>query len=341
MRRAILSLCLFLCVLCTASAASATAQDGARGPAHILLVHSYHPQYVWSRHISDGVRQALQGSKATLETVYLDAKRDPDPERLRARAMAIFARIEAEKPQVVIAADDAAQEYLVAPYLKGRAAPQVIFCGVNAPLAHYGFPAANVSGVRALWHFREGFALLKRIDPKLRRVAVLFDDSETGGYLLNDLREDAKAGPFALKLIGAETIHTFQQWQHRVEYYQRRADALAFGLYHSLVDETTGQVVPAETVIAWSNAANRLPTLGFADFAKEHGMLCGVLGSGLEQGQLAGTMARQVLERGVNACALPVRRNQKGEVLVNLKTAQRLGIDIPYAIIDAAGFVIK
>jgi ABC-type uncharacterized transport system substrate-binding protein len=48
-----------------------------------------------------------------------------------------------------------------------------------------------------------------------------------------------------------------------------------------------------------------------------------------------------VLERGVKAGALPVRRNQKGEVLVNLKTAQRLNIDIPYAIIDAAGFVIK
>jgi ABC-type uncharacterized transport system substrate-binding protein len=287
------------------------------------------------------VRQALQGAKATLEIVYLDAKRDPDPERLRARAKALFERIVTEKPQVVIAADDAAQEYLVAPYLKGRAAPQVIFCGVNAPLAHYGFPAANVSGVRERWHFGEGFALLKRIDPKLRSVAVLFDDSETGGYLLNDLREDAQAGPFALKLVGAEAIHTFQQWQRRVEYYQRRADALAFGLYHSLVDETTGQVVPAETVIAWSNAANRLPTLGFADFAKEHGMLCGVLGAGKEQGLLAGAMARQVLERGVKAGALPVRRNQKGEVLVNLKTAQRLGIDIPYAIIDAAGFVIK
>lgn len=342
---------LLLCTLCgvapawMASALAANQEFAERAdrslPARIFVVHSYHPDYVWCKSIDQGIRQIMHGRHVVLTSFYLDAKRDPDPASLRARALEILARIDAGKPQVVIAADDVAQEYLVAPHLKGRAAPQVIFCGVNARLKRYGYPAANVSGVLERWQYREGFALLKRIAPGVRTVAVFFDSSETGGYLISDLKEEARKGPFALNIVGIESPRTFQQWQNRVQYYQGKADALAFGLYHTLVDERTGQVVPPEQVMAWSNAVNQRPTLGFTDFAAKQGLLCGVLGSGLEQGRHAAQMARQVLERGVPAGALPVRTNQTGDILVNLKTAERLGINVPYEIINAAGIVIK
>jgi len=337
-----------LCAFCGAARAWAAPADmefaerkGRAHPARIFVVHSYHPDYVWCKSIDQGIRKILLGRHVVLTMFYLDAKRDPDPERLRARALGVLAKIDADKPQVVIAADDAAQEYLVAPHLKGRSAPQVIFCGVNARLKRYGYPAANVSGVVERWQYREGFALLKRIAPGARTVAVFFDNSETADYLKADLSEEAKKGPFALNIVGIESPRTFQQWQKRVQYYQGKADALALGLYHTLTDEKTGQVVPPEQVMAWSNAANRLPTLGFTDFAAKQGLLCGVLGSGLEQGQNAAEMAWQVLERGVPAGSLPVRTNRKGDILVNLKTAERLGINIPYEIINASGIVIK
>ncbi|GAB6124461.1 ABC transporter substrate-binding protein [Humidesulfovibrio idahonensis] len=318
-----------------------------QAPAHaqvsprVLIIHSYSSDYVWTKTINKGVEESLRALKIPVETQYMDAMRDPDPEHLRARAKDLLALIEAQKPRVVIAVDDAVQSYLVEPYLKGRDAPQVIFCGVNAPLKIYGFPAANVSGVRERWHFRDGFALLKKIRPALHSVVLLSDDSQSAGYVLEDLYADQKqAGPFALRLKVFK-VHTYQQWQRMVQLHQRRADSLALGLYHSLVDEKTGRQVPPNVVSAWNNATIHVPTLGFADYAKEHGQLCGILESGEEQGYLAGSMARQVLERGVRAGELPVRINQKGIVLLNLKTAERLGIVIPFEIIRAAGIVIK
>jgi ABC-type uncharacterized transport system substrate-binding protein len=327
---------LLACCLLWQWPATASAQP------RIFVVHSYHQDYVWVQAINRGIREALRGQPAAIETFYLDAMRDPDPGRLRAKADEIFARIEAENPQAVIAADDAAQEYLVAPDLKGRAAPQVVFCGVNAPLSRYGFPAANVSGVRERWHFREGFALLKRVAPRLRSVVFLTDDSQSSGFVLNDLAEERKqAGHMALQLLKVEQVHSFQQWQRALKAAQGKADALAIGLYHSLVDETTGKVVPAEQVSAWNNAALRKPTLGFADYAKDSGLLCGILEAGEEQGFLAGGMVRQLLERGGNAGALPLRIDKQGLVLLNLKTAERLGIVIPFEIISAARIVVK
>lgn len=314
----------------------------AQGPARVFILQSYNPEYAWTQHIQQGLQEALAGLDVAYQTFYLDAKRQTDPERLRQTAEEARQRIEQWAPQVVISVDDAAQTLVAIPHLRGRERPQVVFCGVNAPLSTYGYPASNVSGVQERWHFREGFALLKKIVPSLRSAVFLADDSDTGRFVVESLRADVlRHGPYVLSLAGVEMVHTFQQWQAMVYAYQSKADALALGLYNSLVDERTGMVVAAQDVAEWTLGANVKPTLGFVDFAMQHGVLCGVLESGHEQGFLAGAMARDILVRGVAAGSLPVKVNVRGVVLVNLKTAARLGIAVPYEIIEAAGVVLQ
>lgn len=312
----------------------------------VCVVQSYHPEYVWCQNINEGIRDALRGAGAVIDVFYLDAKRSSSPDSLRAAARGIAARIAELEPQVVITVDDAAQLYLAVPYLMGKGVdgggPQVVFCGVNAPLGSYGYPAPDVTGVRERWHFREGFDLLRKIAPRIRNVAVLLDDSESAGYVLADMRDDlARNGPFALPLSDVAMLHTFQDWKRAVLSAQEHADAIALGLYHSLVDAATGKVVPAETVRDWNLSVLRKPTLGFSDATRDHGHLCGILESAHEQGLLAGRMARHLVLRGGRAGDLPVTVNQQGLVFVNLKTAERLGLVIPYEIIKAAEMVIQ
>jgi len=341
-RHHILLLILLPLLLLRAGSVAAHDPEQAQEPKPLVfIVHSYDADYVWSQRISQGVHEALRG-RAELETFYLHFSRDMDRARLRESAEAILRRIDEAKPQLVIAADDAAQEHFAAPYLKGRASPQVIFCGVNAPPAKYGYPARNVSGVIGRWHFRQSFDLLKAIAPRVKTVMFLTDDSESSAYVVADLKEERRrGGPFSLTLTSIERAHSFQQWQRKVRASQKQADALALGIYHALRDEGTGELVSPEAVAAWTNRVNKLPSIGFSDYAIKHGQLCGVLGSAHEQGALAGAMARIVLERGVRAGSLPVRANRTGAVLLNLKTAERLGIMIPFAIIEAADEVVK
>ncbi len=307
----------------------------------VLVVHSYNPEYVWAQQINQGLREALRGLEVELEFFYMDAKRGPDPERLRRSGLEALALVEATRPRLVVAVDDAAQEYLAAPHLKGRAAPQVIFCGVNAPLSKYGYPAENVSGVRERWHFRDGFGLLKQAAPAVRSAVFLVDDSESGRYVADDLRAELRKGPMAVRVAAVETVATYQQWQRRVLAWKGRTDALAMGLYHSLRDETTGRVVPPEQVMAWTAKASPVPSLGFSDAAKDHGLLCGVLESGHEQGFLAGTMAREALISGAPVGRQALRINTRGVVLLNLKTAKSLGLMLPFTLIESAGVVVQ
>jgi ABC-type uncharacterized transport system substrate-binding protein len=317
-----------------------TAQGVAGGG--VLVVQSYNPEYVWCQEVEQGIRQALEHTGAGIEVLYLDAKRHPDPAAIADAAQTALERIQATAPKVVIAVDDAAQVHLTVPFLRGRDAPQVVFCGVNAPLKTYGFPAANVTGVRERYHFREGFDLIRRIVPSAGRVVFLGEDSESMRYVSQDLRQtEAEEGPYTLRVVGVEICRTFQEWQRKVEQYRSLADVFSFGPYNALTDETTGKNVSPDEVMAWTTAAIARPTLGFSDIAKSHGMLCGILESGHEQGRLAGEMARQILATGVAAGAIPVRVNVLGVVMVNLKTAERLGVKIPYEIIEAAGVVLR
>lgn len=324
-------------------AQAASPENGQDGPARrVLVVHSYNPEYIWTQHINQGLRDALVGMDVDMDVVYLDAKRRPDPSSLREAAALALARIEAEAPRVVVAVDDAAQAYLVEPFLKGRPSPQVVFCGVNAPLDRYGFPADNVTGVRERYHFREGFALVKRIVPGAKSVAFVGEDSESMRYVADDLREEQRQnGPCALEVAGVDVCRTFQEWQEKILYYQDHADVLSFGPYNSLRDGHTGRIVTPDEVMAWTNAVNAKPSVGYSDIAREHGMLCGILESGHEQGFLAGTMAREILTTGRPAGGLPVVVNVKGLVLVNVRTAERLGLRVPFEIIEAAGEVIR
>ncbi len=332
-------LCLVLCLPGLAVQAPAAQ---AASPRTVFIVHSYHPEYAWTQNVEKGIREALRDRDVVFEVFHMDAKRRSDSSWLRLAALQALEGIERAAPLVVITVDDAAQTYLAAPLLKGRASPQVVFCGVNAPLADYGFPASNVSGVCEKWHFREGFALLRKIVPGARSVAFLVDASDVGTSVAAELRAEARRnGPYALDVAGVETIRTFQEWQAKVLHYQPRVDALAMGVYNTLLDERTGRVVTPDAVMAWTNEVNRKPTLGFVDFAQDHGLLCGVLESGHEQGYLAGSMARTILDTGATAGSLPVRVNVRGAVLINMNTAERLGIRIPYEIIEAAGVLVR
>ncbi|MFP5223240.1 MAG: ABC transporter substrate-binding protein [Acidobacteriota bacterium] len=323
------------------SGASEPAGDAAGTFRRVFILHSYNPEYIWTQNINLGVLESLRDLKVVYDSFYMDAKRRPDEKSLQKAAGTARERIADFAPDVVIAVDDVAQAYVVAPSLRGKPAPQVIFCGVNAPPSLYGFPASNVSGVRERWHFREGFALLKRVLPSARRVAFLTDASESSGYVIRDMRDDlAKGGPFALELLHVDSVGSYQEWQRRIIMYQTSADVVALGIYHSLLDERTGRVVTPEEAAAWMQSVNTKPTLGFADYALSD-VLCGVLEAGHEQGFLAGNMARSVLLRGEAAGALPMSINERGVIMLNLRIAERLKVDIPYEIIEAAGEVVK
>ena len=122
--------------------------------------------------------------------------------------------------------------------------------------------------------------------------------------------------------------------------YQDSADAVGIILHQTIKKAIGDEGMDPEEVMAWTMANNKRPTVGFFDFAMRDGVLCGIAESGEEHGFEAAEMVVDIL-KGKKAGDFPIRTAKKGSVMINLKTARKLGMDIPASIVESAQEIIK
>jgi ABC-type uncharacterized transport system substrate-binding protein len=321
--------------LCLATLCSITLAPMGFSEDTVLIVQSYHQGYTWSDQLDQGIHQALDATGAKLEFLYMDTKRKTTSAEKEAAGAAALARVASLKPKVVINADDNAQTFF-ATKLKDRADVQMIFCGVNAEAETYGYPTANTTGILERPRTQQSFTLLKRLAPGVKTVGFLADDTETAHLTYAQLKASMPADVTVVSWLHART---FADWQAGLTAIQAQADAVAIYTYQS-IEGADGKVMEPKAVAAWTEANLTKPSVAFLDWPVREGLLCGIAESPTEHGYLAGKMAAAVLS-GKTAKDLPMTQGQKGTLLLNLKTAGKLGLEVPYDLIEAADVVVK
>ena len=290
----------------------------------VLLVHSYHEGYSWVDSITAGVNKALEGSTVQLDVFYMDTKRKTSEEWKIQAGRSASKRVEEFEPDVIITSDDNAQSYFARQYV-GKSNPKIVFCGVNSEPSAYGFPARNVTGILEKPHVVESMALLKALFGDIKTVAVILDDSPTSDSTVAYMK--SLTGKMPMKIVRFDQPRTFDQWKTLIGKYQDTVDALAVFVYHTIKERTGGDSILPKKIMDWTVANNRLPTIGFNDFAIKDGVLCGIAESGEEHGYLAAQMALQIL-KGKKAGDIPMRTAKKGTVMFNARAAEKLGVEI-------------
>ena len=287
----------------------------------VLLVHSYHPEYPWVASITEGVREGLQGSEAVLEILYMDTKRRTDEEwKVRAGQLA-QQKVEQWSPDVVIAADDNAQQYFVRGYV-GESLP-IVFCGVNQDPSKYGYPASNVTGVLERPNLKEAVQFLAGVRP-VRRIALLSDDCQTSVGALNFMKNI----PVDVEIVDVRIVSDFEDWKSAIRQYNDQVDALGIYMYHTIKRQGEVQSMEPRAVMEWTSANVTIPTFGFFDFAIADGVALGLVESGGEHGYKAAQYALWILH-GTPLAALPVIRANRGQKMANRAAAARVGLALP------------
>lgn len=313
--------------ICTVSMAQAAGK--------VLLVQSYHAGYSWTDEITAGVKKGLRGTGVQLSIFYMDTKRKTgEAWKVKAGQMA-KEKLVSFKPDVVIAADDNAQEYFAKFYV-GKPWPEIVFCGVNANPSKYGYPAVNVTGILERVFFIRSMDLLQQIKPEVKTVAVITDNGVTSDAALAYM----KTLELPLKVVSIDQPATFSKWQVKIKQYQDTADAIAIIGYQTVKKSGGSSSLSPAAVMAWTMAHNTKPTVGFLDFAVRAGVLCGIAESGAEHGLKAAELALKILG-GKKAGDFPITKANQGIMMINLKTAKALGISIPPAILHSAKRIYK
>ena len=196
-------------------------------------------------------------------------------------------------------------------------------------------PGGNVTGLTNLTRELGGkrLELLKEAVPKLSRVAVLYDPAIPGS--LHEVKEILPADARALKL-------TIQPWEIRaVDDFEKVFAALnkqrPDGLYPAIAG---GVMRPNQKRIVAFAFKSRLPSVFSSREAVEAGGLMSYRADEADSYRRVAYYVDRIL-KGAKPGDLPVEQPTKFELVINLKTANQIGLIIPQSMLYRADKVIK
>jgi putative ABC transport system substrate-binding protein len=215
------------------------------------------------------------------------------------------------------------------PIIMAIAAGDPVQLGLIASLSH---PGGNVTGLSALAPQLNGkrLELLKEVVPELTRVALLWNPSNPGG--VPNVREtEAAAQTLGIQVQSVEV--------QRPTDVAAAFDALVRGHAEALLvppEPLMGIIGPE---VADRAAQHRVPTM----FATISIARAGLMGYGVSNAALYRRAAYYVdrILKGANPADLPVEQPREFDFVINLKTAQALGLTIPQHVLLQATEIIQ
>jgi ABC-type uncharacterized transport system substrate-binding protein len=253
-----------------------------------------------------------------------------DPERSRRYA----AELAALAPDVVLATGSAT----VGPLLQATRAVPIVFVLVPDPVAA-GFvdslarPGGNATGfinfeygISAKW-----LEVLKEIVPGVRRVAVIRDPAlAVGAGQFGAIQSVAPSFGIELSPVNVRDAAEIE----------RGVAAFARGANGGLIVTGSALAVVHRDLIVALAARHKLPAVYFERFFVTAGGLISYGPDFLDQYRRAAGYVDRIL-KGEKPADLPVQAPTKYELMINLKTAKALGIDVPPTLLARADEVIE
>lgn len=304
----------------------------SKSPEKILVIYSYHPEYEWCQQEKKGIDEIFNDQDITIESFYLNTKRKTDEAWKKKVTEEAVEKIESYKPDLVIVCDDNACQLVATRYIDSKI--PFVFTGINGDPEDYGMPAKNITGVIERNLIEGTIGLLKQLVPSIGSVAIITDNSTTSRAATVRFTQEN----FPVTLTSVYSTNDYDEWKSNLKQLNNQIDALGIYMYFTLKDENSVQNVSGEEVLQWTLENTNLPSFCFEAFSVEGGVLCGETQSGYEHGREAALMAKEILS-GAKPSELAVRMPQKGTLMVNERTAKKLGITIPEDIKNKAKII--
>ena len=185
----------------------------------------------------------------------------------------------------------------------------------------YELEGQNTTGIALTSDLTLELTALKALQPKGKRVGVLFDPRYSKRLIEGASQAAASRG---MTLVSLE-MDAPGKVDAVLATAKGRVDALMV-----ISDKTVGNAAVVERLLAWS-LEQKVPAVGLAAAQVRQGALFALSPAPLAMGQQAGRLANRVLVEKVDPGALAVASPEGMELHVNLTTARKLGLGETFA----------
>ena len=255
---------------------------------------------------------------------------DGDADRARAYA----AELVALAPDVVLTSGASTVGLMLQ---VSRTVP-VVFVGAADPVGA-GFvdslarPGGNATGFTSYEYSMSGkwLELLKEIAPGVKRVAVLRDPAISAGT--GQFGAIQTAAPSLGVELSPINVRDAAEIERAVTAFARSGNG-------GLIVTTSASVLAHRDLIITLAARHKLPAVYYARFYVTGGGLASYGPDYVDQYRRAAGYVDRIL-RGEKPADLPVQAPTRYELVINLKTAKALGLDVPATLLARADEVIE
>jgi putative ABC transport system substrate-binding protein len=276
--------------------------------------------------------QALQQLGWTVgHNVRIDTRWGPgNAETMRKHAAELIALA----PDVILASSSAA----VAPLVEASRAIPIVFAAVADPVAagyveSLARPGGNATGFTPFEYSIGGkwLELLKEVAPRVTRAAVLRQSDIAGGP--GQFGAIQALAPSLGVEVRAVNVRDAAEIEHALAAFAQGPNS---GL---IVPGSPGALIHRDLIVALA-AKHRLPAVYFARYFVDAGGLISYGPDFLDQYRRAAGYVDRIL-KGAKPADLPVQAPVKYELVINMKTAQALDLEVPVTISARADEVIE
>lgn len=290
----------------------------------VLYVDSYDAEYPPSVIMQDAARRILEPAGVEMRVVYMDTKQQKSEEHQQQAALEIKDFIESWQPDLVIAADDAASMYLVAPYYRDADLP-FVFIGVNWDTRAYGYPYKNVTGQIEVELIQELLAELGKY-ARGDRIGMLSGDTFTDQKALEYYRD-----VLDIQFHRVSLVDNFEAWKEAYASLQEEVDVLLVRNNSGIAgwdDQEAKSFVQAQTKIPTGTVSTHLAPWVLISYSKVN----------QEFAEYGATVALQILG-GKSPADITITTNKQAKVYLNMRLAKNLAIKFPIELIERATLV--
>ncbi|MBT3360137.1 MAG: ABC transporter substrate-binding protein [Rhodospirillales bacterium] len=248
-----------------------------------------------------------------------------------ATAAQIAKKFVGDGPDVIVAIATPSAQTVVA---STKTIP-VVFSAVTDPVAaklvsNWENPGKNVTGTSDMAPIDKHIALIKRITPNVKKLGVLFNPGEVNS--VSSLDAVKKAAP-------ALGIEVFEGAAPKSSEVLAAARALV-GKVDAFYVPTDNTVVSAFEAVVKVGIDAQLPVYAADTDSVPRGAIAALGFNYYEVGRQTGEMVLSIL-KGKAAGSIPVSGVKKMDLFLNVKSAAKMGVTIPDAVISEATKVVK
>jgi ABC-type uncharacterized transport system substrate-binding protein len=252
-----------------------------------------------------------------------------------ARIQTLAKELVALQPDVLVAHSTPSAKGL----LQATRSIPIVFLTVTDPLGQglvesLSHPGGNITGF-SVFEFSLGtkwIEALKQIAPRTRRVTAIFNPDTAPYYGMYLSSIEAATANISVEFVAVE-VHSEIDIENAIRKVGNDADGGLFVLPDS------HNVVHRKRIIELA-AEYRLPAIYYFRYFASDG---GLISYGPDEIDLFLRTASYVdrILKGANPSALPVQQPTKFELVINLKTAKALGLNVPDRLLALADEVIE